>query len=268
MTAASRADLPGVDFLEEPTFPPLLTGYAVKGDVAPLVAALEAIARGDAGAGDFFWSRLFETARCAIVLEPETDAGSSLVMVPLAMVALGDALGAIGPPNLAITFAWPNQILANGALVGTVTMDFPDITEADEHPDFAVLTLDLALNWQADNETASAPGTDLRHTVLHEEGCGDLDRTVIVEAFARHLLSWIDSWEQDGFKAVHAAWLFKAHEREKEMSVVTDTGVKKGRMTGLDELGGLLLKDADEMLLIPLSSVLLCPNRLTGPAGK
>lgn len=246
--------------LEAPEFPPLISGrMALKGQNPADVASALASA-GEAGAGELIWSQDTDCASLAIILEPETSAEDALCMIPLAMVAAGDSIGAIGPPNMPITFDWPKTILANGAVVGGVDLQFPPNTKAEEVPAFMVLSLHLNITWKSDASSGQGnrhlePGTNLARTVLHEEGAGDLNRTIIIESWARHFTAWIDTWEQDGFKAVHENWLFKADKRNEAVSVATPNGHEEGILIGMDEYGGLLLKQNGTTKLVSLKNI-------------
>lgn len=246
--------------LVDPEFPPLINGIAAELDEDPVQIAFARAKSGEVGAGDLFWSRNENSVSLAIVLEPEVTAEHALTMLPLAMVALADSIGAIGPPNLPITFDWPKTILANGAVVGGLDMVFPENTKGGEIPAFAVVSLGLDISWAAHQPTGThraefEPGENLLRTVLHEEGAGDLDRTMIIESWARHFTAWIDTWEQDGFKPVHENWLFRADKRNEAVVVKTANGNETGTLIGMDEMGGLLVKQDTMTRLISLGEI-------------
>ncbi len=251
MSIAEADMMPGIDLLPDPIFPPLLTGYAVPGDQSAAAVALARADSGEAGGGDLFWSRHTDRLDCALVLEPELDAAGTLAMIPLAMVALADSLGAIGPPNLGITFVWPNITLANGAVVGEIDIRFPAATKPADEPFYACLSIALDIAWQ--EGARDEPGRELNRTVLYEEGCGDLDRTMILESWARHFLTWLDTWNQDGFRPVHESWLFRAHDRDGDCSLALQGETIEGSFLGLDEAGGIMIKTQDKTRLVSLA---------------
>lgn len=227
--------------LPNPEFPPLLTGHAVPAQEDPLGMALEGARQGKFSAGDLCWSMAETHARGAIILEPECSLSRSLQMAPLLMVAIGDALGAIGPPNLALMYRWPSTLLVNGGEVGEVFLHAPEDTGLGDIPDFIVLGFSVAMSLPS--EVFDAPGLARNTTALFEEGCGDLDRTQVLEAVARHFLSWVDTWEHDGFGAAHADFRGRMQPAD---NVALQIGPVKynGRMIGIDEDGGLLLDGA------------------------
>lgn len=258
------------------TFPPLLNGHEFH-ETKPLTASdtylisdspvqetelvtdtLNKLKEKKLGAGDLVWSTSLDVAHCAIVLEPEISAEKTLTMVPLGMVAIADCLGAICPPNLGITFGWPGLIYANGARIGNVSLYFPDNTPFDEIPDYAVLSMALNVKWPEENSSQeeNEPGNDLRKTVLYEEGCGDIDAKQIINSWSRHFLTWIDTWQQEGFEPVHENWLFRAANRNQLTTIEGKEQSFRGQFIGLDEVGGALLKSDDQKIhLITLKEI-------------
>jgi len=83
-----------------------------------------------------------------------------------------------------------------------------------------------------------------------------LDRTSIIEAVARHFLSWIDGWTHDGFRAAHQSWLSRANDLDQQIDVAVDGGNRSGKMVGLDEEGGLLFQAEGQTVLVPLCTAL------------
>lgn len=226
--------------LADPVLPSMFTGYAVNESASVFDEARLGAEQKRLGAGDFLWSRSETQLRCAIVLEPDVDVGRTMEVAPLAMVAIGDALGAIGPPNLGIMYRWPFEILANGGHVGRVRINVPKHARAGTFPDFLVVGFELEI---ARSEYAGESGQSADRTVLHEEGAGELHRTQIIEALARHFLSWLDRWENDGFEPVRELWLFRAADRDSVARVTLGGQAHEGHMAGLDEHGGLLLRN-------------------------
>jgi len=237
--------------LPEPTFPPLLAGHAVKRPVRPFARALEGARAGAFGAGDVVWSRDVNRLECAIVLEPEVTRERAEEMLYVAMVAFGDALGAIAPPEVAVTYRWPQTILVNGGVAGHMPIVLSEETGADGAPAWLVVGAELVLR---DDSKGIEPGLDPDRTTLYEEGCGEVTRTGLLESFCRHFLSWVHSWELEGFAPVHAMWLGRAHDREKPVEIDCGGKTLTGTFVGLDERGNLLLRTAAGMEMIPTAA--------------
>lgn len=225
--------------LPDPEFPPLISGVAVKAPDRPFDTAVAAAGRGDASAGDFYWGR--NTARLdgAIVLEPEVGRARCLEMLFVAQVAFAESFGALAPPNSALTFRWPTEIRLNGGRIGRISVAIADETDADGVPAWMVIGLDIDIS---ENAGRPDPGTDPDRTCLVEEGCGDLDRTALAESFARHLLTWVHAWEEDGFRSVTDGYLFRADGYREAIRFGDGADGTEGTFMGLDEHGGLLVR--------------------------
>lgn len=217
-----------------PQFPPLLTGHELKPGQSPARKAASGAAKGKYSAGDLLWLRDHDTLDYAIVLEPETSRTDALQMIFTQMVALGDAIGAIAPPEVAITYHWPNKILANGAFIGTVDAILSDQDDANGCPHYMVIATRIRVR---PPEQVTDPGYDKNYTTLWDEGCGELDAMTVLDSAARHFTTWVHNWEEDGFQSV-LTHLDGRMEQSHELEVAGKTGT----FLGLDENANLLLK--------------------------
>jgi biotin-(acetyl-CoA carboxylase) ligase len=222
---------------EGPVFPPLLKPFAVTPELDPFERAVE-LAREGAEAGTLFWSVGQDRCQCAVVLAPEQALEPSLPIVLIAMLALGDGLGALIPPLVAVTFGWPDRIEVNGGVAGGVRFASAPTETADAIPDWLVIGVSIAVRgaW-----TASAGPGRLERTTLAEEGCGDLLTSDLLEAFARHLLAWINRWQEDGVEPVKQAWLSRATGLGKRVEIRLDGQLRAGTFEGITETGALRL---------------------------
>lgn len=244
--------------LPDPTFPPLLCGHGVKSPQTPLAEAIAGIAAGRLGAGDIVWSRSTERFALAVIFEPEVRRDRAAEMLPLAIVALGDALGALVPPELPITWLWPGTVRADGAKVGEARMAMGPDDEAGI-PHFVIIDIWIALRVRGGDE----PGQDLDNTTLYDEGCGDLDRTSMIESFSRHLMTWLHRWSSEGFASVHEAFLFRADQHRETVTISHGGQNVSGTFTGLDESGNLLLRNAAGVVRLSLldSTAMIRPQQ-------
>jgi len=227
---------------DDPTFPPLLAGHPINDSENAMAAAVRGIGAGQFGAGDVVWSRAVPKGELAIVLEPECPLSQALQMVPLALVASGDCLGALAPPQVAVTFGWPGDILVNGAQAGQVSAAWPAAAARDDVPDWLVVGFQVALMHDAHD---MEPGMMPEVTVLAEEGCEELTRGRLIGSYSRHFLTWLNIWQDDGFRPVHDAWMVRAEGREEDKTYHLGGREIRGRTLGLDEEGNLLLKPGD-----------------------
>jgi BirA family transcriptional regulator, biotin operon repressor / biotin---[acetyl-CoA-carboxylase] ligase len=216
---------------EDPQFPPLLKGHPVKVPTQPLAHACRLAQSGELGAGDVVWSRNTARAELAIVLEPEVRLERALQMGPLMMVALGDCIGSLSPPKVAIHYRWPSGILLNGSVAGEVRLAAPKVS-ADAVPEWLVVGAELEI--AAPREERQ----DWSRTSLGEEAGPEITRTDVLRSLAAHFLTWLNTWQDEGFRPVHDQWLFRAEGREAPVTIAhTD-----GQVLGLDESANLLLE--------------------------
>lgn len=226
----------------DPSFPPLLTSRPVVPPIDPLAAAVDAANRGAAEAGDVFWSCDTSEISCAVFLEPDVPRARAQEMLFVAMTAMADAIGALCPPELGITWRWPHIVYANGARLGQARMVVSEDDDEDGSPLWMVVALKLALT----PTDTSEPGRTPDRTTLWDEGAVELEALPALESLSRHFLTWVHRWEVDGFKPVHEAWLFRCDGYREEVAVATAEGVVQGTFTGLDESGNLLLSEGGE----------------------
>ncbi|MHB2209077.1 biotin/lipoate--protein ligase family protein [Methylobacterium sp. CM6257] len=141
----------------------------------------------------------------AVVLAPAEPLVTARRAVFAGMVALANAVGAFGPPEIPVTFGWPGTLLFNGARLGGGRLGWPEECPEDEEPDWLVFSGMLI----ASKLAAGDPGHTPDSTALEEEGFGTNLRTPLVESFARHLTKSFEIWREDGFD--HLAALYLAH---------------------------------------------------------
>jgi BirA family biotin operon repressor/biotin-[acetyl-CoA-carboxylase] ligase len=220
--------------LDDPQFPPLLKGHAVRAPRKPYAEACRLAQVRELGAGDVVWGRSTARAELAVVLEPEVALERALQMGPLLMVALGDCLGSLCPPKVAVQYRWPRGILLNGATAGEVRIAAPHVPLA-EIPAWLVVgaTLDIAAPREERQEWSK--------TSLSEEAGPDITRTDILQSLAPHFLTWLNTWQEEGFRPVHDQWLFRAEGRTAPSSVTHGDEHVEGQVLGLDEGANLLL---------------------------
>jgi BirA family transcriptional regulator, biotin operon repressor / biotin---[acetyl-CoA-carboxylase] ligase len=241
---------------ERPVFPPLLRPFAVTPDVHPFERCLGLAAEG-AEAGTLLWSVGQDACEGAIVLAPEQPRELSLPIVLIAMLGLGDALGAMVPPMIAVTFGWPDRIEVNGGVVGGVRFACAATESTEAVPDWLVIGFGIAVR----GRRAGQAGADhLQRTTLADEGCGEVMALDLLEAFGRHFLSWIHRWQEAGVEPVHKAWLSRATGLGKWIEVPLGHQVRRGTFEGLTETGALRLVRDGVAQTIALDEAMRAPT--------
>lgn len=245
--------------LDELDFPPLYRPFRHLGDGDLAADAAQAAAAG-ADPASLFWRDSAERMECAIVLAPDRPLSEALAAVHIGMVALGDCLGALVPPQVEVLFGWPDRLLVNGALAGGITLTVDPAAwenrQGDPVPDWAVLSVTLAMTPDAG---APEPGLIRQRTTLFDEGCGELTTGDLLESFSRHFLLWTNRYVTDGFRPIAENWLPRAAKRGAPVELNFANKSWSGTLLGLDESGGLILGES-KTPLVPLIEVLRKPT--------
>jgi BirA family biotin operon repressor/biotin-[acetyl-CoA-carboxylase] ligase len=173
----------------------------------------------------------------SLVLRPECSAAEAAQLGFVAALGLGGGVGSVVPPLIEVRYKWPNDVLFNGRKGAGILL------ESRMAPTGGLdwLVLGLGVNVTSFPEDAAFPATSLRF----EGAPPEVDAVSLLEAFARHLLAWINRWLEDGFAPIRAAWLQHAHGLGEAIEVRLSNEILNGRFRDLDETGALLLELAD-----------------------
>lgn len=228
-----------------PSFPPMFRGEGLRADMDPFAKAISSAMRG-IDPGLIIWSEDTTAAQAALVLAPEEPLERAMAVLFAAALGLSDALGALAPPEVAVHFVWPDRIKVNGALCGHLQVA-ASTTNAAEEPNWLVVGFDVPLLPVRGSEPGSTPD----QTTLAEEGCGEITAAQLIGSWSRHTLVWINRYVDDGMGPLHGAWRDKCDT----LGEVIETPYA-GVFMGLDELGGMLLKDASGTHNYPLTQML------------
>jgi BirA family transcriptional regulator, biotin operon repressor / biotin---[acetyl-CoA-carboxylase] ligase len=226
--------------LADPRFPPLLTGHPVKAPARAFDEACRLAALGELGAGDLVWSRNTHLAEAALILEPEVPRQTARQMLPLLQVALADALGGLVPPQTAVQVRWPGGLLLNGGVVGETTIAVAPGPAADV-PAWLVVGFCLQLSAA---DARDEPGARANETTFYEEACGDITRTEILEAFGAHVMAWLHTWGEEGFRPIHNQWIGRVEGYEMAAPFALAGASVNARVLGLDDTVQLIVKPA------------------------
>jgi biotin-(acetyl-CoA carboxylase) ligase len=188
------------------------------------------------GAGTLVFVGRFDLAEFAVVLEPDEPLASARRAFYACMVALGDALAALAPPEKPIVIEWPDAIYVDRGLIGGGRLAWPD--HADER---------AAPNWLVFGAAIRAVFLSRERSVLHplstalaEEGFGDVGSERLVEGFARHLMVAVDRWQEGGFTPIAKEYVSKLQPESgvrPEIDENGDFGIRrKGEIIGCRKL--------------------------------
>jgi BirA family biotin operon repressor/biotin-[acetyl-CoA-carboxylase] ligase len=218
-----------------PVLPPAFHLVALDRELGAFDRAVRAAPRG-IDDGTVYWTDRTDRLELAVVLEPEAATAPTLQSLYVLMVATGDALGTLLPPGKPVAYAWPSDVLLDGARLGRVRAAIAPMADPAAVPPWLVLGLELALA-----PLGTDPGRLVDRTSLFEEGAGDITVTALLEAVTRHLLHWTGRWLDEGLAPVRATWNRHCFRRQEMAAVELGGKRHEGAVEGLDERGRFLI---------------------------
>lgn len=236
---------------QTPNIPPIYHLIEVPEGMGPGTAARQRAAAG-AEPGTLLWDRRADRLACAVVLAPEDPLETALQVSSIAMLGLADALGSVLPPQIEVALAWPNRVLINAAYGGTVRIHMPPGVAPTEVPDWLVAEVEIAIEGPGGG---ASPIPGLSATTLEFEGCDGPDSGKFLASFARHFLSRVNGWQEDGFAPTRTGW--RQWVRDYACNIDLDsTGARViGRFVELDETGAMILDCGGETRRVALHEV-------------
>jgi BirA family biotin operon repressor/biotin-[acetyl-CoA-carboxylase] ligase len=130
---------------------------------------------------------------------------------------------------------WPNDILHRGRKLCGILVQ----TEATDKPDHLGVVIGIGMNLRV------APILEGYLTVALKEispEAKNLDAVALLHKLNGHLDGVLDLWRSKDFSDIAKAWLKRAYGRERLVTVTQDDVSLSGRITGLDEFGGLQIE--------------------------
>lgn len=183
---------------------------------------------------------------CSLVLRPECQAGAAASLGFVAALAVYDAIGSVVEGALAAWLKWPNDVMMHGGKVAGVLLEAE--TGAGGAPDWVVVGVGVNI--------AHAPAdADRPATCLAAEGNPQVTVVAMLEAFARHFLSWCGRWRDGGFAAIRRPWLDRAKGIGERIEVRLDGRTVRGVFADLDADGALVLRQGARTLRISAGDV-------------
>lgn len=181
------------------------------------------------GAGTLVFVGRFDLAEFAVVLEPDEPLRQARRAFYAGMSALMDALAVNAPPEKPMNIDWPDTVRIDSGLVGGGRLAWPDNADENEPPEWLVFGAMIRTVSMLDDEAGLRPLS----AALEEEGFGDVTSGELVEAFSRHFMSAIDTWQDQGFGAIAKEYLSRLP-------------AEKGVRRDIDDNGDLLVRRMGE----------------------
>lgn len=239
----------------EPTFPPLLKGLEVDIGDDPFEVAID-LADAGCDPGIVAYDITQEHLRAAIILTPEVPLSEAMAMLIACGIGFSNALGALGPPEVAVHLGWDGTIFVNGATCGRLSVA-SNAFDPEEVPDWLVVGLSVAMFPATDLEGGEAPD----ETTLFQEGCDEVGPVRLLESWARHTLVWINRWSEDGPAPLHAEWTGMAYGLGGGITTDVSGQPVTGKFLGADEDFGMLIQTKTTTVVKPLTELLVREDR-------
>ncbi len=116
-------------------------------------------------------------------------------------MSVGAALADITPALTSLRYRWPNEVILNDAKAAEIQLYRP----SHDRESVEWLILELKVN------IAPVQGSRSHdETSLTTAGINEISDIHMLELFARHFLSWINRWADQGFSSVKRTWLSRA----------------------------------------------------------
>lgn len=133
----------------------------------------------------------------ALVLRPGLPAAECAQLGPVAVVALGRAVGAVVQPMAELHYRWPNDVLLDGGKVAGVWLDAAGTSEQVEW---------LVISWALNLEEAPDQLGFRAASLARDGASGDPDHGEVLQAIARRLVTAIATWDEAGFEPLLQSW--------------------------------------------------------------
>ncbi len=194
----------------------------------------------------------------ALILRPDYPVRTAFELNYVAAVSLGAALGGLLSPMVGLRYRWPNDVLINDAKAATVRLESP--IGDDETPPW--LILDLSVNVENSPAETTFPATSLRAA----EGAIAFTAGDVLGSFARHFLSWINRWADEGAGPVLRHWRQRAEGLGAPMMLKLAGETLRSTLVEVDDHGNAVFTSGEETRLITLSQFYSGPAVPVGPS--
>lgn len=210
---------------EWPDLPP---GYSLKLCASDAFETACQAARDDAEDGFMLMVERGDRCEAALVLRPLDPIQPALTLAYVALLGLHDGFAALAPAETPAGIGWPDRLMVNAACVGGVRVEHGPLVEKEgmsDVPDWLVIGIAVQMVGAEDDD---APGLELAYTNLQEEGCGEITVPRLVESFARHMLHWLDRWQEDGIEPVRRAMMNELDDKALKIEANGDAWLDNG----------------------------------------
>ena len=166
----------------------------------------------------------------SVVVRPTIPAIRAAELGFLPAIAVADYVATLIPGHGRVELKWPNDVLVDGAKVAGLLPSAQCVGDG-----LAWVVLGIGLNVAHFPPGTPYPATSLRAhgvTVTPQQG---------LNAVLAHLALWLTRWDRDGFDGVRTAWLARARELDRAITIGCGTDQVRGTFRGLAPDGAMRL---------------------------
>lgn len=177
---------------------------------------------------------------CSIILRPPIQPVAAPQLTFLSAVAVARAIEKL--TALQARIKWPNDILIDGIKIAGL---LNEMSAETDKVNFVILGIGVNLNM-----TPEQFPDDLRHpaTSLLIESGEMINRTAFTVVMLQELDSLYATFINQGYAPVRQEWLQRSRLEGVLVTVTDNNRVQRGRVTGIDEYGALLLDSGEQIL--------------------
>ncbi|MEW6431015.1 MAG: biotin--[acetyl-CoA-carboxylase] ligase [Myxococcota bacterium] len=170
---------------------------------------------------------------CSVILRPEIPPARAPELTLVAAVALAETLREAGGDA---GIKWPNDVQLGGRKVAGI---LTELSADAERVHFVVVGLGVNLNATADD---FPPELAEVATSLKLARGTEVPRALFTAALLTRLEQWFDTWAEEGFAPVRAAWKKLSTILGREVLVRGEQNELRGIAEDIDDGGALLLR--------------------------
>lgn len=190
----------------------------------------------------------------ALVLRPGLPAATCAELAVAAVLAIGRALADVVEPVTQLHYRWPNDVLLNNGKAAGVWLEGAGDPGALDW---------LVLGW-AVNTADAPPDLGFEAAGVAPEGRVEAPaHGALLQAIARHLLAWIERWDEEGFAPLRASWQGRLLLDEPIRLALPDGTAVEGTAETIDDAGALTVGTSSGTRQVALAEFFALPGTTT-----
>lgn len=170
----------------------------------------------------------------SLILRPDADAARAAGLAFAAAVAVAEAVEDLLANGAPVRCKWPNDVLVGGRKIAGILLE--SATTAGGLLEWVVIGIGLNVASHPPDSETMYPATS-----LEAEGAVGVGVEQALSVLCRCLDRRLRCWADEGFAAIRAAWLDRAHALGERIAIRCGEEALSGIFRALDEDGALIL---------------------------